>query len=74
MNIKVAAFLGIIITILVVTYYLICEDWSWKKVILWIVGLNAVTTALLVIDNYRVFIIAIIFAILFEFKNLSQRK
>ena len=73
MRVGIALFLGLIATALVVAYFLIFAEWSWKKVITRIVVICAVITPLMLINNYRLFVIAVLAAIVFEIKNLLQK-
>ncbi len=73
MRVGIALFLGLIAAALVVAYFLIFAEWSWKKVITRIVVICAVITPLMLINNYRLFVIAVLAAIVFEIKNLLQK-
>jgi hypothetical protein len=51
----------------------IFAEFRWGKIITWIVGISAVIMPILLIDNYRIFVIAVLATIAFEIKNLLQK-
>lgn len=74
MHIKLAIFLGLVTAALVVVYFCFFAEWSWKKVVAWIVGICAAIAPLVFIDHYRLFIIAVMVAVFFEIKHLTKSR
>jgi hypothetical protein len=72
MGIKIAL-LFLIVAIAVTAYLWIFSEFRWGKVITWIIGICAVIMPILLIDNYRLFVIAVLVTIVFEIRNLLQK-
>jgi hypothetical protein len=69
---KIAFVLIVTITI-VVSFLGLINDWGLKKIIIRILLISVVIAPLVLIDNYRIFIIAVLAAALFECKHLLQK-
>ena len=72
MGIKIAL-LFLIVAIAVTAYLWIFAEFRWGKVITWIIGICAVIMPILLIDNYRLFVIAVLVTIVFEIRKLLQK-
>ena len=72
MEIKIALVLLIVATA-VTAYFWIFAEFKWGKIITWIIGICAVIIPILLIDNYRIFVIAVLATIAFEIRKLLQK-
>lgn len=65
-------FIIVILTVFVVSFYGFINKWSWYKIAKYVVFISATIAPLALIDNYRIFIIAFLLALVFEYKNLNS--
>ena len=72
MEIKIALLL-LIATIAVTAYFWIFAEFRWGKIITWVIGISSVIMPILLIDNYRIFVIAVLATIAFEIRKLLQK-
>lgn len=72
MEIKIALVLLIVATA-VTAYFWIFAEFKWGKIITWVIGISAVIIPILLIDNYRIFVIAVLATIAFEIRKLLQK-
>jgi hypothetical protein len=72
MEIKIALLLLIVATA-VTAYFWIFAEFKWGKIITWVIGISAVIMPILLIDNYRIFVIAVLATIAFEIRRLLQK-
>ncbi len=72
MEIKIALLLLIVATA-VTAYFWIFAEFKWGKIITWVIGICAVIMPILLIDNYRIFVIAVLATIAFEIRRLLQK-
>jgi hypothetical protein len=72
MEIKIALLL-LIVTIAVTAYFWIFAEFRWGKIITWVIGICSVITPIMLIDNYRIFVIAVLATIAFEIRRLLQK-
>jgi hypothetical protein len=72
MEIKIALLL-LIVTIAVTAHFWIFAEFRWGKIITWVIGICAVIMPILLIDNYRIFVIAVLASIAFEIRRLLQK-
>jgi hypothetical protein len=67
------AFILVILIITGVSFFGFINQWPWQKIVKRIIIISAITTPLVLIDNYRLFIIAFLIALIFECKNLMKK-
>ena len=72
MEIKIALLLLIVATA-VTAYFWIFAEFKWGKIITWVIGICAVIMPILLIDNYRIFVISVLATIAFEIRRLLQK-
>jgi hypothetical protein len=73
MKIEIAAILFLIAAAAIILYHLFCVKWNWGRVLGYITLCFFVVLAFTILDNYRIFMIAVVAIALLEFKYFSRR-
>lgn len=68
MEIKIALIL-LALVIFITSFWGFLHRWSWKKTVKICLLISAVIAPLMFLDNYRIFVIAILIAVIFEFRK-----
>lgn len=67
------AFIIVIVVIVGISFWGFIQKWTWQRIVKNIIIISVILTPLALLDNYRIFIIAIIVVVIFEMKNRSHR-
>jgi len=68
MEIKIA-FVVVASVIIATSFWGFLHRWTWQKIVKRSLLICAITTPLLLLDDYRIFIISILLAVIFEFRK-----
>lgn len=71
MEIKIL-FALIVVDIAAVSFVGFIHRWSWSKIVKHIIVTSLIIAPTVLLDNYRIFVIAIFLAVVFEIKNRSS--